>query len=217
MHTLLEKLMKKIEAIQIIGGDLSATTKMPCKSFNLPAWECKTGSKLAKIPGSVCYNCYAMKGNYTRFPVVKKAQYKKLGQIFNPAWVDAMVAMIERENNPFFRWHDAGDVQSVKHFNNICEVARKTPEIKHWLPTREHKIINDYVKAGNTIPDNLIVRISATMIDDKPSKTATHTSTVHNKSNPIGHECPAPDQDGECGDCRACWDTNIKNVSYKEH
>jgi len=55
--------MKKIEAIQIIGGDLSATTKMPCKSFNLPAWECKTGSKLAKIKGSVCFNCYAMKGN----------------------------------------------------------------------------------------------------------------------------------------------------------
>ena len=209
--------MKKIEAIQIIGGDLSATTKMPCKSFNLPAWECKTGSKLAKIKGSVCFNCYAMKGNYTRFPSVKKAQYKKLGQLFNPAWVNAMVAMIERENNPFFRWHDAGDVQSVKHFNNICEVARKTPDIKHWLPTREHKIINDYVKAGNTIPDNLIVRISATMIDDKPSKTASHTSTVHNKSNPIGYECPAPDQDGECGDCRACWDTNIKNVSYKEH
>jgi len=209
--------MKKIEAIQIIGGDLSATTKMPCKSFNLPAWECKTGSKLAKIEGSVCFNCYAMKGNYTRFPSVKKAQYKKLGQLFNPAWVNAMVAMIERENNPFFRWHDAGDVQSVKHFNNICEVARKTPDIKHWLPTREHKIINDYVKAGNTIPDNLIVRISATMIDDKPSKTASHTSTVHNKSNPIGYECPAPDQDGECGDCRACWDTNIKNVSYKEH
>jgi len=209
--------MKKIEAIQIIGGDLSATTKMPCKSFNLPAWECKTGSKLAKIEGSVCFNCYAMKGNYTRFPSVKKAQYKKLGQLFNPAWVNAMVAMIERENNPFFRWHDAGDVQSVKHFNNICEVARKTPNIKHWLPTREHKIINDSVKAGNTIPDNLIVRISATMIDDKPSKTASHTSTVHNKSNPIGYECPAPDQDGECGDCRACWDTNIKNVSYKEH
>ena len=209
--------MKKIEAIQIIGGDLSATTKMPCKSFNLPAWECKTGSKLAKIKGSVCFNCYAMKGNYTRFPSVKKAQYKKLGQLFNPAWVNAMVAMIERENNPFFRWHDAGDVQSVKHFNNICEVARKTPNIKHWLPTREHKIINDSVKAGNTIPDNLIVRISATMIDDKPSKTASHTSTVHNKSNPIGYECPAPDQDGECGDCRACWDTNIKNVSYKEH
>jgi hypothetical protein len=27
--------MLKIQAMEIIGGDLSATTKMPCKSFNL--------------------------------------------------------------------------------------------------------------------------------------------------------------------------------------
>jgi len=209
--------MQKIKAIQIIGGNLSATTKMPCKSFNLPAWECKTGSKLAKIKGSVCFNCYAMKGNYVRFPSVKKAQYKRLDALLNPAWVDGMIAMIEREKNLYFRWHDAGDIQSINHFKNICDVASKTPDITHWIPTREHKIVNDYVKAGGIIPDNLIVRISATMVDDKPSKTASHTSTVHNQSEPIGYECPAPTQDGECGDCRACWDTNVKNVSYKEH
>ena len=119
--------MLKIQAKEIIGGDLSATTKMPCKSFNLPAWECKTGSKLAKIPGTVCHGCYAMKGNYTRFPSVKKAQYKRLGQLFNPSWVAAMVSMIERENNKYFRWHDAGDIQSIKHLKNIIEVANKTP------------------------------------------------------------------------------------------
>jgi hypothetical protein len=167
--------MLKIQAMEIIGGDLSATTKMPCKSFNLPAWECKTGSKLAKIPGTVCHGCY------------------------------------------YFRWHDAGDIQSIKHFKNIVEVANKTPAITHWIPTREHKIINDFIKAGNTIPDNLIVRISATNIDGKPPKNASHTSTVHSKSEAIGFECKAPSQSGSCLDCRACWDTNIKNVSYKQH
>jgi hypothetical protein len=55
--------------------------KCHAKVLTLPAWECKTGSKLAKIPGTVCHGCYAMKGNYTRFPSVKKAQYKKLGSI----------------------------------------------------------------------------------------------------------------------------------------
>ena len=52
--------MLKIQAKEIIGGDLSATTKMPCKSFNLPAWECRTGSKLAKIPGTVCHGITTM-------------------------------------------------------------------------------------------------------------------------------------------------------------
>jgi hypothetical protein len=64
--------MLKIQAKEIIGGDLSATTKMPCKSFNLPAWECKTGSKLAKIPGTVCHGCYAMKGKLYKIPISQK-------------------------------------------------------------------------------------------------------------------------------------------------
>ena len=37
---------------------------MPGLSYSLPAWACKTGAKLAKIPGTPCFGCYAMKGNY---------------------------------------------------------------------------------------------------------------------------------------------------------
>ena len=209
--------MNKIEAINILGGGLTTTSKMPCKSFNLPAWECKTGSKLAKIKGTVCYDCYAMKNNYIRFPNIKQGQYKRLDALFNAGWVDAMVNIIEREKNNYFRWHDAGDIQSKNHFKNICDVAKKTPHILHWIPTREHKIVNDFVKDGNTIPDNLIVRISATKVDGKPPSNAMHTSTVHKDKKAIGFECPASLQDGKCQDCRACWDTNIKNISYKKH
>ena len=42
-------------------------------------------------------------------------------------------------------------------------------------------------------------------------------SGVHKNKKPIGRECPAYKQDGECGSCRACWNRNIKQVSYKEH
>lgn len=213
-------IMQKIQAKEIIGGDLSITNKMPCKSFNLPAWECKTGSKLSKVKGSSCYNCYAKKGNYVRFPNVKKAQYKRLNQIMNPAWVDAMVNLIEREvkriNESIFRWHDAGDIQHIPHLKNIVEVANKTPDVKHWIPTQENKIVNDFIKAGGIIPDNLIVRVSASMVNGKPPKNAKYTSTVHT-TKPIGHECPASNQGGQCLSCRACWNTSIKNVSYKQH
>ena len=213
--------MLKIQAMEIIGGDLSSTSKMPCKSFNLPAWECKTGSKLSKIKGSSCYNCYAKKGNYVRFPNVKKAQYKRLGEIMNPAWIDAMVSMIESEvkriNEPIFRWHDAGDIQHIPHLKNIVEVANKTPGVTHWIPTQENKMLNDFIKAGGIIPNNLIVRVSASMVNGKPPKNAKYTSTVHTTSKVIGYECPAYEQGGACLDCRACWNTSIKNVSYKQH
>jgi hypothetical protein len=50
---------------------LSFPSKMPCASVGLPAIvACRTGAKLAQVPGSVCSGCYAMKGNY-RFSNVK--------------------------------------------------------------------------------------------------------------------------------------------------
>ena len=202
--------MNKIQAKEIIGGDLSATTKMPCKSFNLPAWECKTGSKLAKIPGTVCHGCYAMKGNYTRFPSVKKAQYKRLDQLFNPAWVDAMVSLIEKENNLYFRWHDAGDVQSHQHMAKIIEVCKLTPDTKHWMPTQERQ----YLPAPEEVPDNLIIRLSAAKVDGTAGNAWSHSSTVVTDGSP---SCPAPTQGGKCKECRACWNKDIKNVSYGKH
>ena len=40
--------MKVKEAIKITEG-FTRTSKMPGLSYSLPAWECKTGSKLRKI------------------------------------------------------------------------------------------------------------------------------------------------------------------------
>ena len=55
--------MKTSEAWKLVGG-LSKPSKMPGWSIGIPAKECKTGGKLQKIPGSVCFDCYALKGCY---------------------------------------------------------------------------------------------------------------------------------------------------------
>ena len=80
--------MKTSEALKIIGGSLSKPSKMPGWSIGLPAKECKTGSKLQQVPGSVCYDCYALKGCYV-FKVVQDAQYRRLKAITGPRWVQA--------------------------------------------------------------------------------------------------------------------------------
>jgi len=97
-----------------ITGSLTQTSKMPGKSYSLPAWECKTGSKLRLIKGSVCGSCYALKGNYTRYKNIKEAQYVRLKAIKKPAWVAAMVAQMQ--TSKYFRWHDAGDVQDLNTY-----------------------------------------------------------------------------------------------------
>ena len=61
--------MKTSEAWALVGG-LSKPSKMPGWSIGIPAKECKTGSKLRKVKGSTCYDCYALKGCYV-FKVYK--------------------------------------------------------------------------------------------------------------------------------------------------
>jgi len=101
--------------------------------------------------------------------------------------------------------------------NAIVYIAISTPEIKHWLPTRESAIVNAYLKSVCEFPANLTVRLSATKIDAAPPKSAANTSTVHALTQGHGHVCPAPQQGNACGDCRACWRRDIANVSYHKH
>jgi len=198
--------MKVKEAVKITGS-MTRTSKMPGLSYSLPAWECQTGAKLRKIPGTPCFGCYALKGNYTRYPAIKKAQYYRLDSLARDSWTAAMVAQIKRQK--FFRWHDAGDVQSDEHKQKILRVCRLTPGTRHWLPTQERR----YLPAPEAVPDNLVIRLSGSKIDGPPPTAWEHTSSVVTK----GATCPAPTQGKKCRECRMCWTKSVKNVSYGKH
>ena len=199
--------MKTSEALKLIGG-LSKPSKMPGWSYGLPAKECKTGSKLRLVPGSTCYNCYALKGCYV-FKVVQDAQYKRLAATKHPLWVGWMQTVINSKKSKEFRWHDSGDVQDEEHLMKIFAICRLTPSVKHWLPTREAWVKHFLPMC----PKNLVIRFSAPMIDTPAPGTWPNTSTVVT----AGATCPAPLQDGKCNDCRKCWNKKISNVSYGKH
>ncbi len=199
--------MLKKEARQITGG-LSKPSKMPGPAYNLPAWACKTGAKLRKVKGSPCFGCYAFKGRYN-FSNVQQALRRRLEALESPLWVDAMVTLIKGQ--PWFRWHDSGDIQSEQHLKNIFEVCKLTPETKHWLPTQER----EYLKDPEAVPANLIIRLSGSKIDGPSPKAWPWTSSVVTSSE--ARTCPAPEQGNSCGSCRACWDKSTSNVAYGKH
>jgi Gene product 88 len=219
-----------LTAAENIAGSLGYPSKMPGTSYGISAKACITGSKLAAIPGSVCHGCYALKGNYL-YPSIQVAHDNRLNGISNPLWTAAMVDLLltthKRGTNArgqkiakgWHRWHDSGDLQSIEHLTKICAVAALTPKIRHWLPTRELGIVAKYKAQGGTVPANLVVRVSATMIDGPATKAWPTTSGVHDKRRPgkRTHVCPAPEQDGKCGPCRACWNPKVKHVSYHKH
>ena len=201
--------MLKKEANIIVGG-LSKAGKMPCPSINLPAAACITGQILAKVPGTTCHGCYALKGRY-KFKKTKKAMARRLAALAHGSWTAAMVTLMA--GRKYFRWHDSGDLQSAQHLKNILEVCKQTPDTKHWLPTREAKLLQ-YLDP-DVIPKNLLIRLSATKVDGAPSQAWPWTSTV--VTNRGTRTCPAPSQGGKCIDCRQCWDRTIPNVAYAKH
>jgi len=232
---------------QAACGTTSKPSKMPGTSTSTPAENCITGSKLRDVKGSVCEDCYAMKGMY-QMGNVKPALENRFNLVMesrdNPEpWIAGMVKLIW--NQEYFRWHDSGDLQGAWHFANIVEVARRTPHVKHWIPTREYRMLSDWTM--DDIPENLCPRASAHMVDGAPpTNLGFPTSTVVTDGT---HDCPANvqwiestnkktpetmrfgklgrwtrgncsgmnDNTGQWEDCRKCWDRGNANTAYPQH
>lgn len=227
-----EKLtMKQAESI---AGALGHPSKMPGFSYGISAQLCNVGSKLRKVPGSVCSGCYAMTDWYRSWRPLLAGHARRERGIRHERWVEAMVAMINQKCKvePWFRWHDSGDLRGLWHFANIVRVCELTPSVQHWLPTREYEVVVAYLASGKVIPPNLVVRLSAHMIDSDPvvprelehlpsSTVSTAPSRLMGEKLIEGKgsvECRAVEaRDNKCGPCRACWDARVVNVQYPQH
>ena len=210
--------MITISSLMESVGGLSAPSKMPCFGYSIPASRCKVGKKMRKIKGSICSICYALKGRYA-FPNVSNALERRFEKISKKSWVRDMITCISRvETSGFFRWHDAGDLQSVAHLRRIVKICQGTPQIRHWLPTREYAVVRKFLEQGGTIPTNLTIRFSALMIDGKaPEGLARRLGVQVSGASASAFTCPAPKQGNICASCRKCWDREVFNVSYKVH
>ena len=202
--------MLKKEATKITGG-LSKPNKMPGPSINLPAVACSTGAKLVDVLNSTCSGCYALKGRY-RFGNVQAALRRRLSKLHDPRWIESMVTLID--DAPVFRWHDSGDIQSVQHLKNIFEVCKRTPETRHWLPTREARFLS--LMDPEVVPKNLKIVLSDHMNNQRVAPTWwPYTSGVTTDHKQV--TCPASKQGNKCLDCRQCWDRSTKRVIYGKH
>lgn len=220
--------MNYADALRLVGG-LSRPSKMPWYSWSIDASTCITGSKLAQHENTVCSSCYALKGNYV-FSNVKNAQARRLAGSEDPRFVEAFVIVLEklykgtrkrrengdRENR--FRWFDAGDLQSTEMLIKINEIAKRTPYISHWLPTREMGFVSDFL-AFHEPSTNLTIRLSAPVIGQVPKSRTLGLpfATVGSQGMSNAYECQAAAKQGnQCLECDRCWDVR-NDVNYPLH
>src|SRR6056300_1588265 len=158
----MEKLTLK-KAIAESGKVSLGNTKMPSTTFAISAKACKVGAKLVNVKGSTCSRCYALKLQKLR-PSVDQGwtnNLLKAVKLINDnttLWAKQMAFQIKRGCSKLgiyeHRWFDSGDLQSVEMLHAIVLCANETPDINHWLPTREAKIVKLYREQYGKEPSN---------------------------------------------------------------
>lgn len=223
--------MTTIKELEEAVGGLSKPSKMPWYSWGIPTKYCSNGMKLAQHPGTVCNICYANKGMYY-FSNVQKALQKRYDAYTSDPdkWEYNFIKLIRAkyenqkgyENR--FRWFDSGDLLNFDMLKRFQIIAKLTPEIRYYLPTKEYGIVRQAIEKFGGFHNNLVVRVSSSKIGQKPLSEFTHTSTVDwininlmdnlwdNNSN-----CPAYKQDNQCKTCDMCWNKYYNNINYRSH
>lgn len=195
---------------------LAKTSKMPCKSWSLQALETCPGS-VADGGGLVdaCKGCYAVGGFY-RMPGAVAARQHNREDWKRPEWVDEMVEAIG--DDPYFRWFDSGDMYNLRLAQKICEVVRRTPNTKHWIPTRMYKFakFHSVIQWLNRQP-NCVVRFSSDSVTGETVESLYSSTIVPTAKDGKGTVCEAYSRGGKCGDCRACWNRDIAVIAYPAH
>ncbi len=198
-----------------ITGGLFWPGKMDCPAWGISATRCRVGSVLARKEGTVCHDCYAMKGTFQFGANRRKLEraYEGLMDARN-LWTPSMVFLIRWYAAERFRWFHSGDLQGINHLRNIIRICLETPDVLHWLPTRESKVV---LACKDAIPPNLAIRASATGIGGEPPRWWPLTSTV--VMDGAEGVCPSSLEGGNCSDhgCTACWDREVENVAYRLH
>ena len=192
------------DAENTVGG-LSNPSKMPTYAWSISAKRCNIGSKLAKVEGSVCNKCYALKGMY-QFPQTQKAlenRYSKWNDD-RDKWTNAMIYLMHNKKHivdtGHFRWFDSGDIQGEAMLKDMNHIAWSSPHIRFWLPTKEYKLVKSYSQTNDIAP-NLIIRVSNPNVNSSTLNGYKYISTVYSKDMleySEGYICPASKQDNQC-------------------
>lgn len=119
------------------------------------------------------------------------------------------LAVYQADPDRYFRWHVSGDILSDSYLQGMIKVARECPSTSFLAFTKSFDIVNRYLDAGNSLPENLRIIFSGWV--------GLEMENPHNlpTSHPIFADgtTSAPDGakwcGGNCSECAAhssgCW------------
>lgn len=186
-------------------------------SVNLPA------IKTCRHDAPCKHLCYATRGNFT-FPNVKQSHINNLACfIDNPdAYFDDIIAFLNGlVSYRYFRWHSSGDIVNADYLRGMIKVAKKCKSVKFLCFTKKFEIVNDYLKSGEKIPNNLHIVFSAWdkdfIVNNPYNLPMTFVDFKDSSKNPAIPELSIPCV-GKCYECQACWSLKKgQSVVFHQH
>lgn len=124
-------------------------------------------------------------------------------------------------NKIYFRIHESGDFYSYSYFMKWIEIVNKFEDITFLAYTKSLPFVEQYLKQGNILPSNLIIRYSI-MKDthkkeiNKAKKYKLSTFEVVNDEEYNNYDNLSKCQ-GSCENCKKCYSNSIKNIVIKKH
>lgn len=190
---------------------------MACDSWSLPAGPHACAAFSLSGPRPVCGLCYAATGRY-RFSNVQRSQASRL-QWWRVASLRSRVrTLADAIRGPWFRVFDSGDFGSIADVHAWRAIVRARPDVSFWIPTRAHRL-PDYRQALARLhsESNACVRASALSVDGPPAAPDTWLPVSY--VTRTGPGCPKQVTKSNCeaAGCRACWDSDVPSVTYREH
>lgn len=169
-----------------------------------------------------CYKkCYAQKLERMR-PSVKNA-YKHnldiLQQSPDTYWreVEASIMM-----SRFFRFHVSGDIPDNVYFAHMIDIANRNQHCEILCFTKKYNIINDHLKLGGNIPDNLHIIFSGWTKLKMDNPYLLPEAHVRYKNGTTTAGSMAKECGGNCTECLmtegGCWTLKSgEQVVFNEH
>lgn len=200
--------------ISITNSKLGA--KIP--ALNLPALKtCRADAPCRK-------GCYALKGNWL-YANVKNSLENNLNDFLNDSnkFFNDIVNFLNNDltTYKYFRWFASGDIVNENFLTGMVEVAKKCKNTKFLCFTKKFEIVNNYLKQGNKLPNNLKIVFSAWTKDFKvenpynlPMAYIFFKKAENNADIPeIAIPCK-----GGCENCLACWGLRKgQSVYFNQH
>ena len=186
--------------MKITNGNSKLSASIP--SINLPA------GITCRPDAPCCKGCYAKKGNFLYKNIQNCYMDNLLHYMQDPKGY--FKDIIKQLSQPlviyrYVRWHSSGDIVDLNYFDGMCRVARKCKGINFLCFTKKYEIINTWLSAEATIPNNLHIVFSGwdeSWKFDNPYNIPVAYVRFKDDKRDFSN---AKQCTGKCYECVECW------------